>query len=1065
MSRPPATEAAPTQCGRVCLHEGQWISSSWDGESVFLYDPTNDVLGLPTTPCPSSWAGIAPAEINQGLFVDLPEFDLPPATILAYDLGLQIHSGGGGGLRFQGFAGRSQLTGEIKIDRPSVSDPNTPLITLENIEGVDLKLDLRGATNCNIGVKIKNAKDVRIQDPEIEGCKVGFDIEGSTGVVIQQGTVRGYGDDGVGILIRASSGVRITRTRVRPDYQGDSSGVSASARGVVVSEGSSGVRVTVEARKNYKGIEVLDARDVVVGGWIGAARDGSDAGSNSANVFGIDIVGPASDIHVGGNPAKAGSAGATGETTIVIDNGRVGDVPGAGIRLGDVDRVKVSRAYIGVDPGHADEGNRVGIEVLPDAKNVVIERCHIGDNEEAGVEVRGATGVVSMRDTLFAGPAVAGWNRARGFPIVAAGFPDAARCTPAALPIGGDGFDPDAAPAYVASTGGPAARLANGSADVAFERVTSLGGALVVDASTRVRMSQVDVWGNPGFGIALTKSADIDLSAVQIWRCGESGLYIDGSTGVRFEGCAAANGLAGIELTGDPHVPQGGFDGGRKAPPPSGSVIVDPTPELAEWLHLVPRLKNGATAVLLVENGSHGLWAHVGSVPVSLSDATVVGNLGDGVHIEAYDAEVVVRGSAIGALVAAGADSAYGNQGAGVRVIAGSAAVLIGDKLQDGGNVVSGNGEDGIAVEGGHEVRIRDCFIGTDDTGLSALGNQRHGVYAKDAGDLHIGDIAGHANVIGGNEVDGIFVDPGATSRPARIRHNRIGIDANAGLAIGNIANGISVLGCDPRDTAPHVIDNLIAGNGADGVLVTDCSGDLKIFDNGIGGGNLGDVPNGGDGIVLIASDYAHVYGNLVRAGDDGIVLDDSDYVRIDANVVLAVGGVGVRIGGGSRYNRVRDAIIRESGGDGIRVSDLSFGNQLTQNSISGNGGKAIALSGGGNLGMPAPALTFADPSARSGTWRVAGVVAMTMAAQIELFADPQDEARVPLTFQPAFSADGRWSFEYVLEPPPTALAPQTQLADLEHLRHRDRLLRQHLRGRLRARPDRGVPRAAGAAC
>ncbi|MCC6622767.1 MAG: hypothetical protein IT385_16010, partial [Deltaproteobacteria bacterium] len=454
VSRPPGIEAGGG-CVRTCMWEGTWVWTGPDNQA-FLYDPRNDILDLPKTPCPSSWGGIAPPAIVQSLVAEGP-LSIPPTDIYAYHLGLALDVDSGGGLHFIGFDGRSQLGGAITIAEPRVPDPQIPLVHLDGIENVDLRLDLRNAEGCNVAVKITRAKDVRLLDPMIDGCKIGIDIEDSEGVVVQEGFVRGYGEDGIGIRIRASQGVRVTRTLVRPDRSGDGSAITTSARGVVVSHGSRGVRVTVEARKHGKGIEILDAHDVVVGGWIGAARDGADPGTNSANVIGIDVVGPATDVLIGGNPAKAPTAvdpdaAPTGETTIIADNGRVGALPGAGVRLGDVTRVEVSRAYIGVVPGQMNEGNRVGIEVTAQAKDVLIERCHIGDNTVAGVEIVGGDGGVVLRDVLFAGREQASWAHRRAFPTVTAGFPEAARCTLATLADAS--FDPDLPPAFAPSTGG-----------------------------------------------------------------------------------------------------------------------------------------------------------------------------------------------------------------------------------------------------------------------------------------------------------------------------------------------------------------------------------------------------------------------------------------------------------------------------------------------------------------------------------------------------------------------------------------------------------------------------------
>lgn len=90
---------------------------------------------------------------------------------------------------------------------------------------------------------------------------------------------------------------------------------------------------------------------------------------------------------------------------------------------------------------------------------------------------------------------------------------------------------------------------------------------------------------------------------------------------------------------------------------------------------------------------------------------------------------------------------------------------------------------------------IYGSAIGTDATGTQALGNGKAGVYIARSGrgNLIGGSDAAARNLISGNQGDGIFIEEGATGNT--IENNFIGTDKSGVLALGNAGNGVAVDG------------------------------------------------------------------------------------------------------------------------------------------------------------------------------------------------------------------------------------------------------------------------------
>ena len=221
---------------------------------------------------------------------------------------------------------------------------------------------------------------------------------------------------------------------------------------------------------------------------------------------------------------------------------------------------------------------------------------------------------------------------------------------------------------------------------------------------------------------------------------------------------------------------------------------------------------------------------------------------------------------------------ALGNTNYGVTT-AGASYLLIDN------NVISGSAFDGIRVNGSvpdsaSGVRIYRNLIGTDASGRNKLPNQQVGVrvecwYTK------IGGI-GRGNVISGNGQNGIYVNgDGGLSSLNEILGNKVGVTLDGSLPLGNGGDGIfldasqgNVVGVSRADGS----GNLIAANAGYGVETYG----LNAVDNFIRGNAIGTSFNGaldlGNALsgISIGGDRTTIgglgaLGNVIAHNDAGV--------------------------------------------------------------------------------------------------------------------------------------------------------------------------------------------------
>ena len=177
------------------------------------------------------------------------------------------------------------------------------------------------------------------------------------------------------------------------------------------------------------------------------------------------------------------------------------------------------------------------------------------------------------------------------------------------------------------------------------------------------------------------------------------------------------------------------------------------------------------------------------------------------------------------------------------------------------GNVINGNGGNGITVLSTDNMIIRGNRIGTNYDGTSSVPNGTGIAMAANSSNAIIGGPnPGDGNLISGNSNDGISTN---NSGPHTIQGNIIGLNAAGNAVIANGLDGISLSG-DPSHT---IQDNIISGNMVNGIYLT--GGNQIIIGNTIGT-DAGGTMNFGNSVGITAGTTADFDNWQIGTGNVG---------------------------------------------------------------------------------------------------------------------------------------------------------------------------------------------------
>ena len=493
-----------------------------------------------------------------------------------------------------------------------------------------------------------------------------------------------------------------------------------------------------------------------------------------------------------------------------------------------------------------------------------------------------------------------------------------------------------------------------------------------------------------------------------------AGLVIDGAEGVVIRGLQILHFRFGIALIdGARSVVVGGNRSVGSAPLGQGNLISGSrySGVILQGSGTVDNRVTGnnigtdATGTKAVPNGEHGVAIVLGASSNIVGGDTaglrnlISGNSLAGVMMDdSGTSGNRVIGNYIGTDVTGA--NALANKWDGVDMVGGATNNVVGGETPGVRNLISGNGDSGVWLEGASTTgnRVLGNIIGAGAAGTNALGNAGDGVFIGFGASNNVvgGDMPGARNLISGNGGDGVRLEKLDTINN-RIQGNFIGTDITGTRAISNTEDGVTLyLGASNNTVGGDTpgTGNLISGNGRIGVNVNkDCSGN-RVLGNTIGAdvSGIAVLGNAEVGVLMGFGAHDNVVGsetaaarNLVSGnGLFGVLIKDAgttgnlvmgNFIGTDVSGIVALGnGAGVLIGAGAQDNTIGGAasgagnLISGNADSGVWILNAgTTGNRVLGNLIgvdvtgagalsNGNDGITILSGAGGNfIGGDAP--------------------------------------------------------------------------------------------------------------
>lgn len=282
----------------------------------------------------------------------------------------------------------------------------------------------------------------------------------------------------------------------------------------------------------------------------------------------------------------------------------------------------------------------------------------------------------------------------------------------------------------------------------------------------------------------------------------------------------------GLNLAGSQALPNG-LNGIRLGPYATNNVVGGSATDQRNVI------SGNTKAGVLIEGTAEagGLTASKNQI-----EGNVIGLLADGVNVAANEIGVFIKSASLN---------------------------WIGGLVENSGNVISGNTESGVRIDGtpaqigldATQNHIQRNLIGTNLNGTSAAANAI-GVSINSASFNVIGGTTlGDGNVISGNKTVGVRIE-GTTGQDAlanELLGNRIGTQSDGETELGNLVHGVLIIASD---------DNLIGGE--TGTVADACAGACNII--AFNGKDHPAGPQRGHGIVIVAdASKMHGTGNTIQ--------------------------------------------------------------------------------------------------------------------------------------------------------------------------------------------------------
>lgn len=282
----------------------------------------------------------------------------------------------------------------------------------------------------------------------------------------------------------------------------------------------------------------------------------------------------------------------------------------------------------------------------------------------------------------------------------------------------------------------------------------------------------------------------------------------------------------------------------------------------------------------------------------------------------------------------------------------GSSSNRIGGSSSAQRNIISGNDDNGLLIQGIHAAqnRIEGNSIGLNASGTLVLGNNDHGIWVDSAPKTQIGGTsAGTGNLISGNRQHGILISELAAAGTL-VQGNWIGTDVTGVLDRGNALNGIHI------SRAPKIViggstigaRNVISGNNGDGIEIESSESTETLIQSNL-------IGTQASGSLALANAFhgVHVNGAIdTRIGTD--VVGTGNVISGNQQHGIALSGATtarIRIQGNNLGTDISGTLDVGNSLDGININGVGgtlIGGTTpgSRNVISGNNNDGIELTG-----------------------------------------------------------------------------------------------------------------------
>ena len=256
-----------------------------------------------------------------------------------------------------------------------------------------------------------------------------------------------------------------------------------------------------------------------------------------------------------------------------------------------------------------------------------------------------------------------------------------------------------------------------------------------------------------------------------------------------------------------------------------------------------------------------------------------------------------------------------------------------------------------IGTAGSDHNTVSGCYIGTDASGSSGLGNE-FGVGVGDGaqGNVVGGDTPEERNVISGNNQYGVYIFNGSDRNT--VSGNYIGTDVTGAQAVGNAEAGVVIAYGPQNNTVGGDTEgerNIISGNDSGGVSI----GQPDTTNNTISGNFIGTVVsgtqalgNGGIGVSISGGAQSNTVGgdtegerNVISGNWMGVSIGGTDTM---SNTVSG-NYIGTDVAGSLDLGNTNAGLRITSEGKNNTVGGQTAGER---NVISGNGFYGVEITG-----------------------------------------------------------------------------------------------------------------------